>query len=54
MKNQRPWPENERLGGETTGGDASAILPDRSHTLFPTSGPSQPPPVMARHLPRRL
>jgi hypothetical protein len=29
-------------------------LPDRSHTLFPTSGPSQPPPVMARHLPRRL
>ena len=54
MKNERLWPENGRVFRETNGGDASAIFQDRSHALFPASGSSQPPPVMTRHLPRRL
>ena len=54
MKNERLVPENERLFDETNSGDASAIFQDRLHAWFPPSGSSQPPPVMTRHLPRRL
>ena len=60
MKNDRPWPENERLFGETNSGDASAIFQDRLHAWFPPSGSSQPPddsqtsPLTSVKTPHRL